>query len=70
MSVHSELGWGLLEPICQESLYLELEDRGIKNVREQEINCFYKHHKLDRFMDVVPEEPDWYYEPVDVEDQA
>lgn len=133
MSVHSELNWGLLEPIYQEALHLELKDRDIDNEREKEIPCFYKNHKLDkkykmdivvddiivelkscqelipahraqlfnymrltkkpvgllinfgcsslqgerygydpdtnechlldRYMEVVPEEPDWYYEP-------
>lgn len=55
MSVHSELNWGLLEPIYQEALHLELEDRGIKNVREHEINCYYKHHLLEKKykMDIV-----------------
>lgn len=55
MNVHSELGWGLLEPIYQEALHLELEDHGIKNVREQEINCYYKHHLLEKQykMDIV-----------------
>ena len=48
MSVHSELNWGLLEPIYQEALHLELADRGIKNEREQEIDCYYKHHLLDK----------------------
>lgn len=55
MSVHSELNWGLLEPIYQEALHLELKDRGIDNEREQEINCYYKHHLLDKKykMDIV-----------------
>lgn len=48
MSVHSELSWGLLEPIYQEALHLELEERGITSVREQEINCYYKHHLLEK----------------------
>lgn len=48
MSVHSELNWGLLEPIYQESLHLELKDRGIENDREVEIPCFYKHHTLEK----------------------
>lgn len=137
MSVHSELRWGLLEPIYQESLHIELLDRGVENEREKEIPCFYKQHELgkkykmdivvddiiielksckelipihraqlfnymrltkkpiglllnfgcsslqgerygydlrtnechllDRFMEVVPEDPDWYYEPEDEE---
>ena len=55
MSVHSELNWGLLEPIYQEALHLELKDRGIDNGREQEISCYYKHHLLDKKykMDIV-----------------
>ena len=55
MNVHSELNWGLLEPIYQEALQIELKDRGIKNVREQELNCYYKHHLLDKKykMDIV-----------------
>lgn len=55
MKVHSELCWGLLEPIYQEALHLELEDCGIKNVREQEVNCYYKNHLLDKKyrMDIV-----------------
>lgn len=55
MDVHSELNWGLLEQIYQESLHLELKDRGVDNAREIEIPCFYKHHKLDKKykMDIV-----------------
>ena len=55
MSVHSELNWGLLEPIYQEALHLELKDRNIDNEREQEINCYYKQHLLDKKykMDIV-----------------
>ena len=48
MAVHSELRWGLLEPIYQEALHLELLDRGIENKREQEITIQYKHHMLDK----------------------
>lgn len=55
MSVHSEVNWGLLEPIYQEALHLELKDRGIDNEREKEINCYYKHHLLEKKykMDIV-----------------
>lgn len=55
MTVHSELNWGLLEPVYQEALHLELLDRGIENVREKEIEVFYKKHKLEKKykMDIV-----------------
>ena len=55
MSVHSELGYGLLEPVYQEALHLELLDRGIANVREQEIEIYYKKHLLEKKyrMDIV-----------------
>ncbi len=55
MKVHSELGWGLLEPIYQEALHLELLDQEIENEREKEIACFYKHHMLEKKykMDIV-----------------
>lgn len=55
MAVHSELNWGLLELVYQEALHLELLDRGIENVREKEIEVFYKKHKLEKKykMDIV-----------------
>ena len=55
MSVHSELGYGLLEPVYQEALHLELLDRGIANVREQEIEIYYKKYLLEKKyrMDIV-----------------
>ena len=55
MRVHSEMGWGLLEPLYQEALHLELLDCGIDNEREKEINCYYKQHQLEKTyrMDVV-----------------
>ena len=55
MEVHRDLNWGLLEPVYQEALHLELLDRGIENVREREIEIFYKHHHLDKKykMDIV-----------------
>jgi GxxExxY protein len=48
MTVHSELGYGLLEPIYQEALHLELLDRGIANDREIEIPVYYKKHLLEK----------------------
>ena len=48
MAVHSEMNWGLLEPLYNEALHLELLDRGIDNQTEQTIPCFYKNHMLDK----------------------
>ena len=55
MTVHSELGWGLLEQVYQDALHLELLDRGIANEREQEIEIYYKKHLLEKKyrMDIV-----------------
>lgn len=55
MSVHSELNWGLLESVYQEALHWELQECGIENECEKEIQCFYKTHKLDKKykMDIV-----------------
>ena len=55
MAVHSELNWGLLEPVYQEALHLELLDRGIENEREKEIDVYYKKRLLDKKykMDIV-----------------
>ena len=55
MTVHSELSWGLLEPVYQEALHIELQDRGIENEREKEIDIYYKKRLLDKKykMDIV-----------------
>lgn len=48
MDVHSELKCGLLEPIYQEALSIELRERGISNIREKEVRCYYKKHALNK----------------------
>ena len=55
MEVHDELSWGLLEPVYNEALHLELLDRGISNEREKHLPCFYKNRLMDKFyqMDIV-----------------
>jgi GxxExxY protein len=55
MTVHSELNWGLLEPVYQEALHLELQERGIENEREKEIDIYYKKRLLDKKykMDII-----------------
>ena len=52
---HGEMKWGLLEPIYNEALHLELLDRDITNEREKLLNCYYKNHKLEKYyqMDIV-----------------
>ena len=55
MEVHSELNWGLLEAVYNETLHLELLDRGIENEREKSIKCHYKNHVMEKHfqMDLV-----------------
>lgn len=55
MEVHRELGGGLLEPIYNEALFLELRDRGVNCEREKQVQCFYKNHQLEKYyqMDLV-----------------
>ena len=48
MEVHKFMGKGLLEPIYQEALSWELEQRGVYNRREVMLNVFYKEHELDK----------------------
>lgn len=55
MEVHGEIGYGLLEPVYQEALSRELDIRHIDNVREKEIEIYYKGVRMDKFykMDLV-----------------
>lgn len=55
MDVHSELNWGLLEPVYNEALHLELLDNGIESETEKLLPCFYKHHQMEKYykMDLV-----------------
>ena len=55
MEVHNDMNWGLLEPVYNEALHLELLDRGIHNEREKALPCYYKHHLLEKHyqMDIV-----------------
>ena len=48
MEVHSQLRFGLLEAVYEESLWLELADRGIAAQRQQEIEIYYKRHLLEK----------------------
>ncbi|MBQ2297998.1 MAG: GxxExxY protein [Bacteroidaceae bacterium] len=55
MTVHRELNWGLLEPVYNEALRLELLDNGIESETEKLLPCFYKHHQMEKYykMDLV-----------------
>ena len=46
--VHREIGGGLLEEIYQESLEIELKERGISFRAKDEIAVFYKGRKLKK----------------------
>jgi GxxExxY protein len=46
MEVHKELGCGFLEPVYQEALELELNDRKIPFWAQAEMPVFYKGRKL------------------------
>ncbi len=49
MEVHEELNWGLLEPVYNEALHMELLDRGVDNEREKLLPCFYKGRRLEKY---------------------
>ncbi len=42
MTVHRVLNWGLLEPLYNEALCLELAEKGIACESEKLLPCFYK----------------------------
>ena len=48
MNVHSVMNNGLLEPLYQEALSIELCENGIANEREKELRCYYKNHLLEK----------------------
>lgn len=55
MEVHRNLGGGLLEPIYNEALIMELTDNGIEGESEKYLPCYYKKHLMKKFykMDIV-----------------
>ena len=52
MEVHKEMNWGLLEPLYNEALHIELLDRGIENEMKKQVRCFYKNHVLEKWYEV------------------
>lgn len=55
MEVHRELNWGLLEPLYNEALYMELLEKGINCESEKLLPCYYKGQKMEKYykMDLV-----------------
>jgi len=55
MAVHRNLGGGLLEPIYNEALVMELDDRGYKGDPEMYLPCYYKKRLMKKSyrMDIV-----------------
>ena len=55
MEVHSELNWGLLEPVYNEAMHLELQDQDIQHETLKSVPCYYKNHKMEKHyqMDIV-----------------
>lgn len=52
--VYNELGFGFSERVYQNSLYLELKDRGFDVVAQQQCNVFYKGRNVgDYFTDLT-----------------
>ena len=55
MEVHRQMKYGLEEPVYNECLSMELEDRGIRNVPEEKLPVYYKGKLLKKYyrMDIV-----------------
>ena len=55
MEVHKELNWGLLEPLYNEAMHLELQDKGINHEVLKTLPCHYKHRLMEKHyqMDLV-----------------
>lgn len=57
MEVHKELNWGLLEPIYNEAMHMELMNRGIDHETQKNPPCYYKEQKKEKHyqMDLIVE---------------
>jgi GxxExxY protein len=47
--VYNELGYGFLEKVYQNSLYLELKNRGFKVEAQKQIKVYYKHKEVGEY---------------------
>ena len=50
MEVHSNLGFGFLESVCEEALAIELDLRGISYERQKGIDILYKGKRAKQFI--------------------
>ena len=48
MEVYNELGFGMEEPIYQEAMAMELDERGIPYIREKVLNTYYKGKQMKK----------------------
>ncbi len=48
MEVYNELGFGMEEPLYQEAMAMELEERGIPYYREKVLYTYYKGKKMQK----------------------
>lgn len=55
MEVHKELNWGLLEPLYNEAMHIEMQDKGIDHEVLKNLQCYYKHRVMEKYyqMDLV-----------------
>ena len=53
-AVYNELGYGFLEKVYQNSLFIELKSRGFKVEAQKQIKVFYKGYEVgDYYADIV-----------------
>ena len=48
MEVYNELGFGMEEPIYQEAMAMELDERGIPYIREKALSTYYKGKQMKK----------------------
>ena len=48
MEVYNELGFGMAEPLYQEAMAMELDERNIPYTREKELYTYYKGVRMQK----------------------
>ena len=51
--VYNELGWGFLEKVYQNALFLELKSRGFKVEAQKQIKVFYKNQFVGEYYEDI-----------------